>query len=292
MINILLVSILFVFTSCYFNVKKYSEDPLISNALERIRVSDKKNLVSFLTKYPAYISYNFKKTDECVKIRLTPKNEILIPFSSSDSDIMTEAETVKGLYFYRTLTSYKISELFYELELLSSYAQFEYIFDHFKTEEIKKTGGKDPVFMKKTCAYILSPKTFEKVIYDETRKSDYSCGYPLNEISYYENYYNQLKSALTAVEGEAFYNLVYERYMEKVKRGELTREEAQKRYYYLLSEPTQEFYRNQRTEITDNIAAISKFKKFYSKELKKFQKKAEYKKELQTEYPECLNINF
>lgn len=291
MLRIFLSLLIITSVSCTVNINKYSDDPMIIMGLEQIKKSNQKNILSYLLKYPAGIYFNPVNNENCIKIKSTGNNNIFIPFYSRSSNLMIEANTVKALYYYRVLNNYKLSDIFYEIELLSSYAQMEYILTNYTPDDIKKDEFFNKNMIDKICAYILSPKTFDKLIYDNIKITDYPCGYPLEDMNYYENYYNQLKTALTSIEGDAFFNLIYQKYMEKVKRGEITREEAEKRYYYLLSEPLQELYREQRVYITENIRAISRFKKFYNREIKIFHKNAEQKKGLTENFPQCLESN-
>jgi len=287
--NILIFIFLFL-CSCSVNIKKYSDNSLIINSLEEIGKSNKSNLITYLSKYPAYIEFGFNNQN-CIKTKRNYKNEILIPQSAINSPTLVESEIVKGIYHYKVETKFNLNHMTYEQLLMSWYEKMEYILYNSKIDSIKEDKFLRDDILDKFCAYILSPYTFEKLILNESQKKDLLCNYPLNDLNYYKEYYLSLKDSLTSVIGDDFYNKIYENYIERVKRGEMTKEEAEKKYYYLLSEPIQHLYREQRVEILENISSILKFEKFYKKEIKKFRENAVSWKDLKNQFPECLKTN-
>lgn len=277
-------------TSCSINIKKYSDDFLIQEAIEQIKLKDR-SLLKYLLTHPAEIDYNPDSNIKCTKIdKKANKYKILIPIEYSTSKIMTELEIVKALYSYKMLNKYSIENL-YETELLSSYKQIEYFLSNVlkKDEGFSIENNKiDNKFIKNLCVYFLSYQSFDKHIQDIVLKNDKYCNYPLESIYTLKNYYDELKKSLEEVDSDSFYRIIYNREYSKVKKGEITKEQFEKKYYYLLSEPQLELYRQQRKEIFFNIKNISDFEKTYKSYIKKFHNKQQKNKELVHLFPLCI----
>ncbi|MEF3280021.1 MAG: hypothetical protein K6357_03545 [Elusimicrobiota bacterium] len=280
----------FFLSSCSINIKKYSDDFLIRQALEHIKFSGHNYLLNYLSKYPATIAFNPDASVGCVKVN-TSKRQILIPIKSMDSKIAIETQIIKGLYIYKILVKYDLEDFSYEIEQLASYIETDYLLLNYQPDEILNDPILKTTFISGLCRYILSYQTFEKYILDKTAENNHSCGYPLQTLEYIKNYYANIKKSLSDVDSDSFYKLMYEYEMEQVKKGKKTRQEAERSYYYLLSEPILELYRTQRKDLYYKISSVLKFEKFYKSELKKFREKSEQRKLLLTKlFPLCTDF--
>lgn len=275
------------FMACSLNVKKYSDDEIIGNSLIQISNSNNKYLISYLSKNPASILINPNNTQDCILIKTDPENVIYLPIKlKKNLPLITRSYLTKALYEYKIITELKLNHFFYEVEVLSDYLQMEVIFSD-DINSIKQEIIFDPPLFKKLCAYLTSPADFEREVLNETKEIKPQCRYPLYDMDYYYKYYNSLKDSLNSIEGDEFFNTIYRDYLEKVKRGELTIEDAWKKYYYLTAEPIQELYRQKNVEISENLRGISRFKSFFNNQIKEFRKNLMKKQSLIKEFSEC-----
>ncbi|NLH39350.1 MAG: hypothetical protein GX445_04720 [Elusimicrobia bacterium] len=278
---------LLVIYSCSINLKKVSDDSNIQKALLNIKISDKEYLLSFLSKYPAVISYNPNRDANCIKIIKRNTNIIMIPLKYTDSPEMTEISIIKGLYIYNIMQKYNLNDYFYELEQLSEYSKMEYLLSYIPTEKINNDELLKKEILPKLCGYMTSPQEFDNIIDEETSRQDISCGYPVEKLEALKNYYAKLKASLSSIDSDEYFNLYYEKEMERVRRGEITREEAEKNYYYIFSEPQQNLYRIQRKETYENIYSLSKFESFYKKEIKRLRENRNKYNDFIRYFPDC-----
>ncbi len=278
---------LFFFISCTANIKKISKDEQIQLALNEIKKTNYSHLVSYIYKSPVDVEYNLNLHHQCFHLKTIDRDKILIPYKSMSSQFLTEIETLKGMYIYKIKNKFELKEYPYEVDLLLSYLEIDYIIRNNKLEYLKDNSMKNELIYKKFCKYIISIEEFESFIKELTQKNDIFCHYPLYDINYYEERYKNLKEALVSIEGDSFFKLMYEIYLDEVKKGEITLADAQKKYYYLLSEPRKKLQREQMVNIVNQLKFLSKFKRFYNSEIKKFYKNREKYKDIFENFLEC-----
>lgn len=274
--------------ACSINIKKISDDADVQKALLNIKASDKEYLLSFLSNYPAVISYNPDRNVNCTKIIKRNRNLIMIPFKYADFSEMIEISLIKGLYIYNIMEKYNLNDFFYELEQLGSYVQMEYLLSHIPTENINNDKILKKEILPALCGYMTSSQEFDTIIYENISRQDRSCGYPLERLETLKNYYTRLKASLSSIDSDEYFNLYYEKEMERVKRGEITREEAERNYYYILSEPQQSLYRMQRKETYENIYSLNRFESFYKKEIKRLRENRNKYNDFIKYFPDCV----
>ena len=263
----LIVILLFFLTGCVDKKNLFDEE--IYDRIQFIEKTKDKNLISFAIKNGYNIRYNPNRYEKCIKVNRDIKL-IYVP-SYTNSEILNELEIIKSLYTAMIVEKFELSEILYEVEQLATYKEIEYLLNNFSIEDIKKDDEIKKEMIQKICMYLLLDDSLDKKIKDETEKIDKLCNYPLNNLNERMEYYLSLKHALENIEGDLYFKTVYNDLLRKVKNGIITYSQAQDIYSKIITLPINELYRTQRIEVNFNIRALTRFKKFYEKEIKKLK---------------------
>lgn len=267
--KILLLS--FSIISCTVNIKKLSENSEVGEMLGSILNSRYSYLVKYLKIKPVKVMINPDPSVDCPSLN-REKNILYIPRKNYRSFNLKITYAAKSLYEYMMLTKYDINqEIPFELRLLSSYLEIDFILNHLSDEMLEEIKG--TILEKKICSYIMDENSFEKIIRDEEYTYSKACARPTLELSYYREISKKLKKSLNDVYADNFFRVLQEMEIEKAKRGNITYYDAYRNYYYASSEPEMEMYRNMRKDIYSRIKSLNSFKGFYTSEIKKMKKK-------------------
>lgn len=267
--TLIFLIMIFTLNSCHYNITKLSEDKKITDVLGKLTGTEVSSFINHLDKNPKQILFNPNKNINCIKI---DDKRIYIPAIYKESKLMTELYTVKALYLNYLNDKYKFEENFTELEQLLIYYQINFFFKYsYISSEIEKDKLFINYFAPYLCAYLISKETLDEMIIKKTQTHNRECSYPLENLDYFKKFYNSLKKSFNTY-GNDYFQLMYQREIDKVKRGLLTKEEAEKNYYYIVSDIQGNLYREKREYIQDHIYNFSKFEKLYRKQIKIFKK--------------------
>lgn len=286
--KIFIYIILLFLSSCHHDIKKYADDIEIEQSIYTIKNSRYSYLTNYLIKKPIKILFNPDSAVDCPVINLE-KKQLLVPRKNYKNHILIATYVAKSLYEYKIKNEYNItSEVPFELKLLSSYLEMEFIINHLSDElidEIQKT-----TLAKKLCSYIMDEESFEKMIKDEEYISDKRCFRPSLELNYYLTTIKRLRESLNDVHSEGFFRILHEMEIEKAKRGDETFYDAYRNYYYETSKPEMELYRDIRKDIFLRLKSFKSLNRFYNSEIKRFRKSRILSKELLQNFSFCGKI--
>ncbi len=270
------------------NIKKLSDENEINTMITSLLNSEYSYLVNYISKNPAKLSINPDPSVDCPVIN-NEGRVLLIPRKPYESPALKTAYLAKSLYEYMIRTKYKIyNEIPLEVRILSSYLEIEFIVNHLSDDVIPEIKGTP--LQRKICAYIMDEGSFEKILRDEEYAYDKACSRPLVELVYYKDTANKLRRSLDNVNSDNFFRVMHDIEMEKAKRENISYQQAYRDYYYSLSEPEMELYRNIRKEIYFKLRSLNLLSSFYKKEIKKFRKNRQSSKSLLKNLTICSEI--
>ncbi len=283
---------LFFLLSCIQNpknIKKLTDENDIETMMISLLKSKYSYLVNYIFKNPAKLSINPDSSIDCPIIN-NEGRVLLVPRKPYQSITLKTAYLAKSLYEYMIRTKYKIyDEIPLEVKILSSYLEIEFITNHISDDVISEIKGTP--LQRKICAYIMDEGSFEKILKDEEYTYNKACSRPSVELAYYKDTANKLKRSLEDVNSDNFFRVLHDIEMEKAKRKNMSYQQAYRDYYYSLSEPEMELYRNIRREIYSKIRSLNLLSSFYKKEIKKFKKNRQNSKSLLENLTFCSEIN-
>ncbi|MCX7641262.1 MAG: hypothetical protein N2Z20_01335 [Elusimicrobiales bacterium] len=285
--KIIIIFLLFII-SCHNNFNKYSENSEIEDFLNSLKKSRYSYLVNYLLKEPIIVSFNPDSSLDCPVVNLD-KRQLLVPRKPYKNYNLILTQVAKSLYEYKIKKKYNITnEVPYEFKLISAYFEIEFIITHLSQEVINEI--KNTPYEKKICSYILDEESFEKLIKDEEYITDKRCLRPSIELSYYLKTIKQLRESLNDVHSEGFFRIIYDMEIEKAKRGDETYYDAYRNYYYAVSKPEMNQYRDFRRDIYLRLKSLKSFERFYKSEIKKLKNNRIKAKSLLSNFVFCGEI--
>jgi hypothetical protein len=256
--------------SCASNKKKndiiLSSEPSIERAMDILNETpDGKALVKFLYKYPVRIEYS-NTAGLCHKFALE-RNRIYIARDFKKSDILLALEVGRAALIYKISHLSKLKEIITEEEEVAALLQARVALQlNLVNDDFLKFPFSSKI-KSEFCTYIMDGQ--EPAIRNARHAAlvmDPDCQLPLETLLSQKNWLQKIKDST----GKGnFFQVLYERDLEKVKKGALTMTEAMRNDSINRGLNTYDIYRYQRTFYEDASEIISKFEKLYKQELGK-----------------------
>lgn len=255
------------FFSCYRkNLKEITIEPSIERTLENIEKNrDYRHLVKYLYSTGAKIEYIEDKNINCILYDFNNK-KISIPREFKNSENFLTLSVLKAIYIWKIHQDFNLDDLLVEEEILATLKQIHYIFEsEFYEKDFKTDLLFNKYFKKEFCTYItLNTSMIEHLIVNKNSIINPKCKLPLEDIESQKKWIKAIKDSL---ENNTFFELMYSRDMQKVKKGSMTQAEAMKNDAMLRSKPLYEIYRDQRNFYDTSMEKIKKFEEYYKKEI-------------------------
>jgi len=263
--NLLLFSCLALLTACAGTRKEISltSEPSIERAFDIISgASQGKQLVKYLYKHP--VRFEFSNTPGmCHKFALK-KGLIFLPLEMKSSDLVLALAAARAAYIYRLYTETGLGEIISEEEELAALFQARLALEVNVVEKDFKKADAAAAIRSDFCTYIMESSKYAMAQARRealTRNED--CQRPLETL---ENQRIWLEKIRKSMDNDNFHQLLYDRDMQRVRRGSMPISEAMKNDARVRALPVYETYRYQRTFYDDQKAIFSAFGKIYRRE--------------------------
>ncbi len=245
---------------------RLTSEPSIERALDILgSVPQGRPLVKFLYKNPVRFEYS-NTAGLCAKYAFK-SNEILLPPAFRGSDRVLALAIARAAFIYRLRAETGLEEIISEEEELAALYQARVALEinlanaDFSGEAKSAAGIKNDF-----CAYVLESSRYAMAqARKEVLTPDTDCQRPLETL---ENQRVWLEKTRQAINDENFYQLMYDRDLQRVKKGSMPYNEAMRNDAVLRGLPTYDVYRYQRTFYDRQSDLFSNFEKAYSRELK------------------------
>ena len=221
-----------------------TREPSIERALDILRtLPDAAPLIRFLRSNPARFSY-YGDQGPCVRFSLKT-GEIFLPRDIKGHDALTAAVLARAVYIYRLSVTSGLEEIVSEEEEIAALFQARIALSlGLQEEDFRKKKAAEP-FRAELCAYLMEgPAAAMLSARAAALSSRPECRRPLDTMRDRRAWLDEVLSVID--DSAAFFRLVKERDLEKVRKGTLTRNEAAKNEAELRALPTYELYRQQR----------------------------------------------
>jgi len=264
--RVLILASLWLFAACAGTRRdiRLTSEPSIERALDIVQgTPEGKTLVRFLYDNPVRFEYS-NTPGLCHKFSLKT-GRIYLPLDYRGSDLLLALTIARAAHIYRLYLDTGLDEIISEEEELGALFQDRLALElNLVTADFDKTNGAAGL---KTgfCSYVLENSKYAMF---QARKAalapDPECQHPLETL---ENQRVWLEKTREAINEENFYQLVYERDMDRVRKGAMPMSEAMKNDATLRAMPTYEVYRFQRTFYDRQSDIFTRFEKVYAKEV-------------------------
>ncbi len=254
--------------SCASNKKKndiiISSEPSIERALDILNdTPDGKRFVKFLYKNPIRIEYS-NTAGLCHKFAFA-KNRIYIARDFKESDILLALEVARAALIYKMSLESKLKEIITEEEEVAALLQARIALQlNLVNDDFLKYPFSSKI-KSEFCTYIMDGQ--EPAIRKARNAAlimDPNCQLPLETLHAQKAWLKKIKDST----GKGnFFQVLYERDLEKVKKGTITMAQAMKSDALNRGLNTYDIYRYQRTFYENSSEMISKIEKLYKQEL-------------------------
>lgn len=243
---------------------RLTSEPSIERALDVLAsVPEGRKLVNFLYKRPVRFEYS-NTPGLCYKFSLKT-GKIFLPAEFRGSDTLLALELGRAAYIYRLYAGSGLEEITAEEEEIAALFQarmgLEINLLNSDFAGKKFAGGIKAAF----CTYILDGSHYAvQGARASALSPDADCQRPLETL---QNQRVWLEKTRQAINDETFFQLLYDRDQQKVRKGVMSQSEAMKNDANIRSLPTYETYRFQRTFYDKQSNIFSRFEKAYRKAL-------------------------
>lgn len=256
--------------SCASNKKKndiiLSSEPSIERAMDILsETPDGKALVNFLYKHPIRIEYS-NTAGLCHKFALE-RNRIYIARDFKASDILLALEVGRAALIYKMSFISKLKEIITEEEEVAALLQSRIALQLNLVNDDFLNYPFSAKIKSEFCTYIMDGQ--EPAIRKARNAAlimDPDCQLPLETLHSQKTWLRKIRESTGKVN---FFQVLYERDLEKVKKGALTMSEAMRNDSINRGLDSYDIYRYQRTFYEDASEIISKFEKLYNQEIRK-----------------------
>ncbi|OGS11738.1 MAG: hypothetical protein A2285_01920 [Elusimicrobia bacterium RIFOXYA12_FULL_57_11] len=268
--NLILAACLFLLSACTGNRRdiRLTSEPSIERAFDIISgTALGKPLMKFLYKNPVMFEYS-NTAGICHKFALQ-KGAIFVPVEMRGSDLVLALSIARAAYIYRLYLLTGLEEIISEEEELGALFQarlgLEINLVNGDFEKAENAAGLKSNF----CSYIMEQSRYTMAqARKEALSQDPDCQRPLDTLAGQQLWLGKMRQAMN---NDNFNQLLYERDLQRVRRGTLTMSEAMKNDARSRAMPTYETYRFQRTFYDYQSAVFSNFTEIYYRELKEDQ---------------------
>lgn len=235
-----------------------TSEPSMERALDILSTtSDGKKLVKFLMKNPVLFEYSNTEGD-CHKFNLKDRR-IYLSRNLRQSDFLLALEIARSGYVYKLYLLSGLDHIVSEHEEIASLfqsrmaLQLNVVSPDFENAEYAKE------MFTEFCTYIMEgPTEAMQSARNHALSSSPECQRPLETL---DSELAWLKKVRQATNEENLYQLMYERDLQKVRKGFLNMSDAIKNNAIIKALPTYEIYRFQRSFYDSSMEKFSKIKK-------------------------------
>jgi hypothetical protein len=244
---------------------RLTSEPSLERALDILASTPQgRPLVKFLYKNPVRFQYS-NTAGLCVKFSLKT-GKIFLPEDYRGSDKVLALALARAGYIYRMYTETGLQEIISEEEELAALYQARIALEiNLLNADFSK--DKSAAEIKNDfCTYVLESSRYAMAqARKEALTPNTDCQRPLETL---ENQRVWLEKTRQAINDENFYQLLYERDLQRVKKGSMPYSEAMKNDAVIRALPTYDVYRYQRTFYDDQNGLFEKLEKAYAREVR------------------------
>lgn len=244
---------------------RLSSEPSMERALDILAATPQgKPLVKFLYKNP--VRFEFSNTAGlCAKFAFK-KHKIFLPVDYRGSDQILALAIARAAYIYRIYTETGLEEIISEEEELAALYQARVALEINLTNADFAKAKNAAEIKNDFCTYVLESSRYAMAqARKEVLTPDTNCQRPLETL---ENQRVWLEKTRQAINDENFYQLLYDRDLQRVKKGSMPYSEAMKNDAVIRGLPTYDVYRYQRTFYDRQSDLFSNFEKAYAREVR------------------------
>jgi hypothetical protein len=243
---------------------RLTSEPSIERALDVLgSVPQGRPLLKFLYKNPVRFEYS-NTAGLCAKYAFK-NHTILLPLAYRDSDQVLALALARAGFIYRVYVETGLEEIISEEEELAALYQARVALElNMANADFARTKGAAGI-KNDLCAYVLESSRYAMAqARKEALTPDTNCQRPLETL---QNQRVWLEKTRQAINDENFYQLMYDRDLQRVKKGSMPYNEAMKNDAVLRGLPTYDVYRYQRTFYDRQSDLFSNFEKAYAREI-------------------------
>ena len=251
--HLLLFSCVALLAGCAGSRKELmlTSEPSIERAFDIISGTRQgKPLLKYLYKHP--VRFEFSNTAGfCHKFSLK-KGLIFLPVEMKSSDLILALAAARAAYIYRLYKETGLGEIISEEEELAALFQSRLALEVNVVEGDFAKGKAGGPIKADFCTYIMENSRYAMAqARREALTPDENCQRPLETI---ENQRIWLEKIRQSMDDDNFHQLLYDRDMQRVRRGSMAISEAMKNDATIRALPAYETYRFQRTFYDDQKA--------------------------------------
>lgn len=262
------VPLCLLLSGCYFDKRpevRLTSEPSIERAFDVLNATPGgKPLVAFLNEKPVKFEYG-NTPGLCNKFFLKTR-EILLPMELKDSDTLLAMAVARAAYIYRLYAVSGLEEIISEEEELGALfqARIGLELDLMDKDFMRNKSAKE--LKSDFCTYIMDGSKPAALSARTTALSSQpECQRPLETLQSQRMWLDETRKAINA---GAFYQLLYDRDLQKVRKGLLTQGEAMKNDADLRALPTYDIYRYQRVFYDKHSDIFSRIERLYNDALR------------------------
>lgn len=257
-------------TACAGNRRdiRLTSEPSIERAFDIISQTKLgKPLVKFLYQHPVMFEYS-NTAGICHKFSLK-KGMIYMPVEMRGSDLVLALAIARAAYIYRLYLLTGLDEIISEEEELAVLYQSRLGLEiNLVSGDLEKAGNA-AALKRDFCTYIMDRSGYAMAqARKEALAQNPDCQRPLETLAGQRVWLGKIRQA---VSDNNFPQLLYERDLQRVRRGTMAMSEAMKNDAAVRGMPSYETYRFQRTFYDDQNSIFSNFEKIYKSEIKEDQ---------------------
>lgn len=245
---------------------RLSSEPSMERALELLAsVPQGRPLVKFLLKNPVRFEYS-NTAGLCAKYSFK-NSKIFLPVDYRGSDLVLALAIARAGFIYRMRAETGLDEIISEEEELGALYEARVAIElglvNADFAKAKNAGEIKNDF----CTYVLESSRYAMAqARKEALTPDANCQRPLETL---ENQRVWLEKTRQAINDDNFYQLLYDRDLQRVKKGAMPYSEAMKNDATIRGLPAYDVYRYQRTFYDSQSDLFSNLEKVYEREVKK-----------------------
>lgn len=263
-------------------------EPSIERALDILSTTnDGKRLVAFLIKNPVLFEYSNIEGD-CHKFDLKARR-IYLSRNFRESELLLTLELARAAYVYKLYLLMGLDHIVSEHEEIASLFQSKMALQLNVAHSDFKNAEYAGEMLNEFCTYIMEgPQEAMQAARNHALSSGPECQRPLATINSELAWLEKIKQS---IHKENLFQLLYERDLQKVRRGVLTMSDVMKNSAIIRALPTYEIYRFQREFYESNLKKLSKIKKTHEmtlrEEKKWFNSHQDVIKRARNEFSDC-----
>ncbi len=264
--NALLFFSLSLLTACAGSRRdiRLTSEPSIERAFDIINGTQLgRPLVQFIYKNPVLFEYS-NTAGLCHKFAIK-KGMVFLPVEMKVTDRVLALTLARAAYIYRLYMLTGLEEVISEEEELSALFQARLGLElGLANSDFDKRDNAAPL-KRDFCTYIMDQSAYAMAqARKEALSLDPDCQRPLDTLAGQRDWLERMRRAINE---DSFPRLLYERDLQRVRRGMLTMNEAMKNDARVRAMPSYESYRYQRTFYEDQSAIFTNFEKNYKREI-------------------------